>query len=129
MEIIIAIILALFVVVALYLLIKSNRKLRNPEERIIEAKEADPTCCGAHEVCETDLVKVNPDKIEYFDDEELDLYKNIGENSYSDEQIDLFREILYTLKTNEIHLWLISLMRRGINLPSILKEEARNLLA
>ena len=63
------------------------------------------------------------------DDEELDEYKNVDENSYTNNQIEQFREVLYTLKTEEIRYWLLSIERRHIQLPAILKSEARMLMA
>jgi hypothetical protein len=48
---------------------------------------------------------------------------------YSDNQIEEFRDVLYTLKPNEIRKWLISINRRNIVLPAIIQEEARDLLA
>ena len=39
-----------------------------------EVKEVDVECCGQHEVCERDsLLAAVSKKIEYYDDEELDL--------------------------------------------------------
>jgi hypothetical protein len=49
--------------------------------------------------------------------------------NYSPEQIDEFREVLYTLKTEEIRYWLLSIERRKIELPDPLIDEARMLMA
>jgi hypothetical protein len=86
-------------------------------------------CCGAHEVCDFDEIKADVTRIEYYDDEELDAYKNMKETEYSSSQIDQFREVLYTLRTSEIRYWLLSIERRQINLPTILVSEARFLMA
>jgi hypothetical protein len=128
METIVYIILLGFIAVGIVLLVISKKK--NSESTVEKpvAKEVDPYCCGAHEVCELDRIKMNPDAIEYFDDEELDEYKNIDENSYSDAQIDKFREVLYSMQPKEIPFWLVSLSKRHINLPPILQEEARHLI-
>jgi hypothetical protein len=133
MEVIISIVLVLFVCAAIVILIAVNRKDRKKikEGNVAESepiKKVDPTCCGAHEVCEFDKVKVNVDLIEYFEDEELDRFKGIAENDYSDDQIEEFREVLYTLKINEIQNWLLSLQRRRVHLPEILQSEARDLI-
>jgi len=129
MEIIIGILLGLFVVVAVILLIIDNKKrarLRT-EKEVPSAPASD--CCGAHEVCEIDEIRMDETRIEYYDDEELDALKNIKPTDYTDTQIDELREVLYTLKTHEIRYWLISIERRKIALPSILQEEARALMA
>lgn len=129
MEIIIAIALALFVVVAIGVLMKVNRK--KAKELKGDDKPSAPAldCCGAHEVCEFDEIKMDESIIEYFDDEELDAFKNTDARKYTDTQIDKFREVLYTLQTKEIKHWLLSIERRKIQLPEILHEEARMLLA
>ena len=73
-------------------------------------------------VCEKGLKKID-EKIEYFDDEELDQYKGIPSDSFDDQQIDQFREILYTIRPEELSDWFISLEKRGIELPDVLKQE------
>ncbi len=110
------------------ILVISKKKNIDTVEEKATPKEVDPNCCGAHEVCEIDRIKMNPEIIEYYDDEELDSYKNIEEKDYTDSQIDSFREVLYSMKPAEIPFWLISLSRRSINLPYILQDEARQLI-
>lgn len=129
MELYIAIILGSFVVAAIVVLVVVNRKKSKETPANEEQSNPDLDCCGAHEVCEFDLIKMDESRIEYYDDEELDVYKNIPANQYSNEQIDEIREVLYTLKTEEIRYWLLSIERRKINLPTILQEESRMLMA
>lgn len=129
MEIILAIALGLFVLVAMVVLIVVNRKKAKEKTTPEVASNPASDCCGAHEVCEFDLIKMDESIIEYYEDEELDAYKNIDSTDYTDEQIDEFREVLYTLQTHEIRYWLLSIERRKINLPNILQEEARMLMA
>lgn len=89
------------------------------------------TDCGADEcslettgTCEQSCTrhKVRLD-YEYFDDEELDRYKGCLSDSYSDEQIEEFREILYTMEPSEVEDWTASLACRGIELPDAIKDE------
>lgn len=84
-------------------------------------------CCGAHEVCEFNEADYNEEIITYFNDEELDVLRNVRESDLTAEQIDSLREVLYTLNPREISKWLTSLGRRHIHLPDILKQEARQL--
>ncbi len=84
-------------------------------------------CCGAHAICEKGLKKAD-ETILYYEDEELDRYRNTRPDQYFPEEIDLFREVLYTLKREEIPDWLISLEKRGISLPDLLRPEAFDLL-
>ena len=128
MEIIIGIVVGLFAVAGIIILVKVNRgAVKTPNEEKVSTPVA--SCCGAHEVCDFDEIKADVTRIEYYDDEELDEFKNIKENEYTNNQIDQFREVLYTLNTHEIRYWLLSIERRHINLPSILVSEARLLMA
>jgi hypothetical protein len=65
----------------------------------------------------------------YFNDEELDELRNLRESDLTTENIDELREVLYTLRTEEISKWLISIGRRHIHLPAILQQEVRQLMA
>jgi len=95
---------------------KKGEEQETPSEPLEE-------CCGAHEVCETDLLNKMSEEIIYYEDEELDTYRNYEENDYNDDQIDEFREVLYSLKEKEIEAWLKSLELRRIILPSTIKSE------
>ncbi|MCT4645096.1 MAG: hypothetical protein N4A74_08935, partial [Carboxylicivirga sp.] len=86
-------------------------------------------CCGAHEVCEADSLLSSSDKVEYYEDEELDDYRSKAADSYSDAQIEQFREVLFTLKEREVAGWLKSLQIRGVNPPEIIREEALMIVA
>lgn len=86
-------------------------------------------CCGAHEVCESDSLLNASEEIIYYDDDELDAYKNRACDEYSDDEIEQFREVLYTLKEYEVAGWLKSLQLRTINPPDIVKEEALMIVA
>lgn len=89
----------------------------------------DSTCCGQHEVCERNsLLTAAGQKIEYYEDEELDQYAGIDSNAHSDEAIRKFEEVFYTLRKEEVADWLRSLRLRHINLPDALKDEAILLL-
>lgn len=84
----------------------------------------DTECCGQHEVCEKDslLAAVSKD-IEYYDDEELDAYIGVAGGSYTEKQTEEFRDVLYTMHSEEVAGWIRSLQLRGIELPEGLKDE------
>ena len=81
----------------------------------------DIECCGQHEVCEKDSLRAISENIDYYEDEELDRFR--GRTSYSEEEVDEFREVLYTMRTDEVAGWLHSLELRRVNLPDELKDE------
>jgi hypothetical protein len=93
----------------------------------VEPPAAD--CCGAHEVCEKDgLMAHPPEKIIYFDDEELDVFRDKDPATYTPEEAEQFREVLITMHPQEVGVWLKSLMARRIKLPPDIREEALNIL-
>ncbi len=124
----IVLVFAIIVALVLALVFSLKSKDDKPEEGSAAAVAAED-CCGAHEVCETDSLLSHSDEIEYFEDEELDQFKKTHPDSYSDEQIEMFREVLYTLKENEVAAWLKSLQLRAIHPPYIIKEEALMIVA
>ena len=89
-----------------------------------EEYERPDGCCGAHEVCENESLLATNAKIIYFDDEELDAFKDREPESYTDEEIAQFDEVFMTLKENELVDWLKSLQLRHVPLPECIKEQA-----
>ena len=107
-----------------------NRSLKKKLERgeiteLPSIKQVeDMECCGQHEVCERDsLLAAVSKEIEYYNDEELDRYRGIPAEEYPDEAIDEFREILYTMREDEVAGWVRSLQLRSVELPNALKDE------
>lgn len=101
-----------------------GRKPAQAEEPQLPPRPADGSCCGRHAVCERRslLAGVQP-KAEYYDDEELDAYRGTSSNAYTDEQTEAFREVLYTMREDDVPGWVRSLELRGIALPDALKPE------
>ena len=60
---------------------------------------------------------------ENFDDEELDRFKGKEQKEYTEEEIEEFRQVLYTMKPEEVDLWVHCLQTRGIEMPSAVKDE------
>ena len=107
-----------------------NKKLQGMLERgeikeIPEPKEISEGCCGQHETCEKDsLLAAVSKKIEYYEDEDLDRFIGTAADAYSENEVEEFREVLYTLQEVEVAGWIRSLLLRGIELPDALKDEA-----
>ncbi len=124
-------IIVLIVITVIFAALKLKKG--KPEEATLPEPQEEPRqvasdCCGAHEICEFDESTFNEEIIVYFNDEELDELRNIREDELTAAQIDDLREVLYTMQTNEINRWIVSLGRRHIHLPEILKQEARQLM-
>lgn len=82
------------------------------------------TCNGNDPRCEQEcMMEAATKPIEYFDDEELDKFKERQSDSYTDDEAEMFREVLYTMKTEEVKDWCRSLTLRRVNLPDQVKDE------
>ena len=106
-----------------------SRRQQEQLERgeIVAADKVNPVdmeCCGQHEVCEKDslLAAVSRD-VEYYNDEELDRFRGRAGDAYSEEECDEFRDILYTMRDDEVAGWVRSLQLRYVNLPDEVKDE------
>jgi hypothetical protein len=75
-------------------------------------------------VCERESLLNTENKIEYYDDEELDSLRGLSPEQYSEEQMEQLSEVFYSLHEKDVSGWLRSLQMRGIELPLQLREEA-----
>ena len=84
----------------------------------------DMECCGQHEVCERDsLLAALSQEIEYYDDEELDRFQGRASDDYTEEETDEFRDVLLTMRGEDVPGWVRSLHLRAVELPDGLKDE------
>lgn len=91
-----------------------------PDTDTADATQQDEVCCGRHAVCEKGLLR--PDEL-YYDDEELDRFAGREPDSYTTDEINEFREVLYTLGATEVYAWGSALTQRDIALPLDLRDE------
>lgn len=90
----------------------------------------DSVCCGMHVTCDKDsLLAAMSEKIEYFDDEELDVFAGRSAGSYTDSEIEQFRDVLLTLIPEDIAPWARSIQLRGIELPQEVRDELLMIVA
>lgn len=96
--------------------------VENSEEK---AEEEAPTgeCCGMHIVCEKDSLVPLSDKIEYYDDEELDRFSGREADAYDEKEIEEWRDVLLTLRAEEIAGWARSVQLRGLVMPAGIRDE------
>ncbi len=93
-----------------------------PEPAI--ADEPAEECCGMHITCERDsLSPVFAKEVEYFDDEELDAYADTDPADYPAEAVEQFRDVLLTLRPDDIAPWARSIQQRRIALPDEVRDE------
>ena len=126
------ILLIILIVVVLFGMGAGYLYNRNVQKKIAggELKEVPPVitvdseCCGQHAVCEKEsLLAAVSKKIEYYDDEELDRLKGHPSDTYTNEEIEEFRDILYSMQETDVAGWSRSLQLRGIELPDEMKDE------
>ena len=79
----------------------------------------DGTCCCKHTNCAKGYDNSNL----YFDDEELDRFKGVKPEDYTEADIEEFRQVLYTMREDEVENWAHCIETRGIELPVEIKEE------
>lgn len=108
-------------------LVNHSEKKKNA---LAESEEApavrpiDSECCGQHQICEKEsLLAAVSKQVEYYDDEELDRFKNHPADTYTPAEVEEFRDILYTMHEDEVAGWTRSLQLRGVTLPSALRDE------
>lgn len=98
-------------------------EIEKPKENETDPQPSQQECCGLHIVCERESLVPFTDKIEYYDDEELDRFKDREPDSYTDEEIEEWREILLTLRAEEIAGWARSIQLREIPMPQLIRDE------
>lgn len=109
--------------VSSYLLNRRNEKKGLPGAGEV-LKTVDAECCGQHTVCEKEsLLAAVSKNIEYYDDEELDEYAGMDADAYTEEQVEQFRDILYTMRQDDVAGWCRSLQLRKIEIPDAIKDE------
>ena len=80
-------------------------------------------CCGLHLVCEKDSLSPMSDTILYYDDEELDRFIGRDPESFSPEETEEFRDVLMTLRPEDIPGWARSVTQRRLPLPPEVRDE------
>lgn len=88
-----------------------------------QSVETEEGCCGLHLVCEKDSLSPMSAEIEYYDDEELDRFVGRTGSDYTPQEVEEFRDVLMTLRDNDVLGWARSITQRHIELPSDVRDE------
>ena len=101
-----------------------------------DAQEAKPQgcadeTCGIRSICPSEQILAGECKqeITYYDDEELDAFMGRDENGYTDQEVEQWRDVLYTLQPADLLGWGQSIKHRGLTMPSAIREEFLQLAA
>ena len=114
--------LFLGVLAAIFSLLSHNKD--GGPDVIMSDRSSCATCNGENTRCEQEcMMEAAVKDIEYFDDEELDCFQGKSSDSYDDKEAETFRDILYSMRQEEVKEWIRSLTLRGIELPDQVKDE------
>lgn len=120
---IILIAIFILIVVGFFIINRIYRNRPTTEDQHSHESE-DGVCCGRHTNCSKGYDNSNL----YFDDEELDRFKETKQEEYTDDDIEEFRHVLYTMQPEEVDLWVHCLQTRGIEMPQEIKDEVLQIL-
>ena len=100
------------------------RHNKDGDSNVINVGTDCSSCNVDNAKCEqTCMMEAATKDVEYFDDEELDRFSARPSDSYTDDEAEAFREVLYTMRPSEVKAWSRSLTLRGISLPDQVKDE------
>ena len=124
----IAVLIILAALIVVGSLLYLHERLTLPETETADSteqpREVEQGCCGLHIACEKDsLSTALSDEIVYYDDEELDAYRGTPADGYSEPVVEEFRDVLLTMRPDDIAGWARSLQLRGVELPNAVREE------
>lgn len=87
--------------------------------------------CGLRPICPSEQILEGACKSEpvYYDDEELDAFAGRGENDYSDDELEQWRDVLYTLQPADLLGWGQSIKHRSLVMPAAIRQEFLQLAA
>ena len=119
----------LLLMFVLFYLDRWNKTRGLREEKQPQPEVPAGECCGKHAVCEKQkLAEARMRSAQYFDDEDLDRFSGRKSDQYTDQEVEEFRYVLYTMRQDEVREWMECLQARDIELPDELKEECYSMM-
>lgn len=121
----------LLLMFVLFYLDRWNRTRGLNQQQAVQPQQEIPAgeCCGKHAVCEKQkLAEARLRSAQYFDDEDLDRFKGRSSDDYTDQEVEEFRYVLYTMQQDEVREWMECLQAREIEIPDELKEECFSMM-
>ena len=103
---------------------KLTKKKEGEPDVIMPTSGDCSSCDGTDDKCEqVCMMEAATKDVEYYDDEELDRFRGRQSDQYTDEEVEEFATVLYTMQPKEVKAWNRSLILREINLPNQIKDE------
>ena len=120
MTVLIIIIIVLGVTVALGSMLFS----RGDGGGVVQPTSDCSACSGESAKCAHDcMMEAAVKDVEYYDDEELDMFAGRRSDGYTDDEAEMFREVMLTMNPCEVAPWSRSMALRGIEPPDQIKDE------
>lgn len=100
-----------------------------------EAAAAQTGCadeaCGLRSVCPSEQLLAGEcrQEVTYYDDEELDGFAGRASGDYAPDELEQWRDVLYTLQPADLLGWGQSIKHRGLVMPEAIREEFLQLAA
>ena len=87
--------------------------------------------CGLRSICPSEQILAGECRQEatYYDDEELDAFTGRLADDYTPEELEQWRDVLYTLRPDDLLGWGQSIKHRGLVMPTAIMEEFMHLVA
>ena len=87
--------------------------------------------CGIRSICPSEQLLAGEcrDEIIYYDDEELDGFKGRQRDDYTPDEVEQWRDVLYTLQPADLLGWGQSIKHRGLIMPASIHAEFLQLAA
>ena len=104
---------------------------KNDDEKVDETEENSPSqgcadeSCGIRPICPSEQLLMGECKQEvvYYDDEELDAFAGRDSLSYTPDEEEQWRDVLYTLQPSDLLGWGQSIKHRGLVMPASIHAE------
>ncbi|MCQ2113687.1 MAG: hypothetical protein MJY52_01325 [Bacteroidaceae bacterium] len=132
MIILIVALVVLGMTVFLFHIFRKDGSVSNVENRnTVKANGSCSSCMDYSTKCEQECLLdayINKGTDLYFDDEELDRFRGKKSAEYTDDEAEEFREVMTTMKPEEVSMWNRCLILRGIEVPDQIKSELLLLL-
>lgn len=131
MIILIIALVVLGMTVFLFHILRKDSTASNESRTTVKASGSCASCSDYSSKCEQECLLdayINKGTDLYFDDEDLDRFRGKKSAEYTDDEAEEFREVMTTMKQEEVPMWNRCLILRGIEIPDQVKSELLLLL-
>ncbi len=108
---------------------KTDENVNETDENPTSNEAAPQGCadegCSLRPICPSEQILAGECKqeITYYEDEELDAFAGRGENDYTPDEEEQWRDVLYTLQPADLLGWGQSIKHRGLVMPAAIRLE------